>query len=301
MSARPDFSDGGNFCRDENEMRKCVPAEPATDHQPTHQQPRMTGNVSNASVTSAHGCAANSMLKTVSTNRRQLINWAMLDSGATSHYLMATAPVANKREATSPITIALPNGEKAKSSHICELDLPLLPKAARIAHVAPGLASHSLASVVKLCKAGCKVEFKDIGCEITYRGKTIICGSMCKKSGLWMIPISEKAEHGTPSEEIFNKIFDNVNERVEQLNMCVEMANAMPETTSKEELARHLHQALFSPATATLKQAAKEFESFETFPGLDEETVKKMPVSTTTHKGHFNRVCKGFRFARRDN
>ena len=75
----------------------------------------------------------------------------------------------------------------------------------------------------------------------------------------------------------------------------------MPETTSKEELARHPHQALFSPMTATLKQAAKEFESFKTFLGLDEETVKKMPVSMATYKGHFNRVCKGFQSTHRDN
>ena len=45
---------------------------------------------------------------------------------------------------------------------------------ARIAHIIPGLSSHSLMSVVKLCDAGCKDEMEEFLCEIKYNGITII-------------------------------------------------------------------------------------------------------------------------------
>lgn len=56
-----------------------------------------------------------------------------------------------------------------------------------------GLTNHNLVSVVKLCRAGCQAAFKDTGCKITHRGKTVVCGSMCKKTGLWMTPILNTA------------------------------------------------------------------------------------------------------------
>ena len=139
MSEGPEIGDGGNFYGNENEMSRCAPTKPAaptTNHQPTldsdisplgnpwtadgthgcrtqgnqqweptHQQPRMMGDASNTSVTSAHGHAANSTLKTVSLDRRQSTDWAMLDSGATSHCLMAAAPCTDKQETTAPIVI----------------------------------------------------------------------------------------------------------------------------------------------------------------------------------------------------
>ena len=90
----------------------------------------------------------------------------ILDSGASSHFLLSTAPVLNKMVADRPLTVRLPNGDTVRSSHIDELDLPLLPRGEREAHVVPGLTSHSLVSVVKLCNAGCQVDVRDILCEI---------------------------------------------------------------------------------------------------------------------------------------
>ena len=80
----------------------------------------------------------------------------------------------NKRIADRPLRVTLPNGDTISSSHVGELDLPLIPSGGRVAHDVPGLASHSLVSVVKLCNAGCQVDVKDISCEIRYRGKTIV-------------------------------------------------------------------------------------------------------------------------------
>ena len=94
--------------------------------------------------------------------------WAILDSGATSNFLTTGAHVTNIQPTQTPIVARLPNGDKVRSTHTGTLDLPGLPSAARRAHIIPGLASHSLISVVTLCNAGCDVLFTKIGCTITY-------------------------------------------------------------------------------------------------------------------------------------
>ncbi len=61
------------------------------------------------------------------------------------------APVTNVHTTTKLIIARLlPNGDQVRSTHTCTLDLPKLPATARLAHIIPGLASHSLISVVTL-------------------------------------------------------------------------------------------------------------------------------------------------------
>lgn len=120
---------------------------------------------------------------------------------------------------------------------------------------------------------------------------------MCEKMGLLLIPISKDNSNKKPG---IKREPQDVNNRVEQINACIEMANTMPHTTSKGELGRYLYQALFSPPTSTLQEAVKNFESFKSFPGLNEDTVNKIPESTATYKGHFNHVIKGHCSTRRD-
>ena len=103
----------------------------------------------------------------------------------------------NKKVADRPLQVKLPNGDIIHSSHIAELDLPLLPVAGREVHILPGLTSHSLVSVVKLCNAGCQVDVKDISCEIRYRGKTIVQCSKDVNTGLWMMPLTSRIEAPT--------------------------------------------------------------------------------------------------------
>ena len=122
---------------------------------------------------SRFGYAANIMLREVALTSENLQNWAILDSGASSHFLLSTAPILNKMVADRPLAVKLPNGNTVRSSHIAELDLSLLPRGGREAHIVPGLAYHSLVSVVKLCNAGCQVEIKDLSCEIRYRGNQL--------------------------------------------------------------------------------------------------------------------------------
>jgi hypothetical protein len=96
----------------------------------------------------------------MTTNAATIKRWAILDSGATSRFLTINAPATNIIPATVPLIARLPNGDKVQSTHTCTLDLPVLPVGTRAAHIIPGLASHSLLSVVTMCNAGCTVTFK---------------------------------------------------------------------------------------------------------------------------------------------
>ena len=52
------------------------------------------------------------------------VEYAVSDLGATGHFLVEGAPVVNKRLASKPIHITLPNGKIIKSTHTCNLDIP---------------------------------------------------------------------------------------------------------------------------------------------------------------------------------
>ena len=126
-----------------------------------------------------YGYAAASIIRKLALDAKNLWDWAILDLGAFSHFLLLTAPVVHKHIVDVPLMVTLPNGGVVSSSHIIKLNLLQLLKAAKTAHVVPGLAWHSLVSVVKLCNAGCEVDIRDILCEIRYRGNMIMkCSKM---------------------------------------------------------------------------------------------------------------------------
>ena len=107
--------------------------------------------------------AATKLLATVNINVKNIKEWEILDSGATSNFLVSDAPVTNIRPVVNPLSVKIPNGQSVASTHTCELNLPNLPHNARLrlGHILPGLASHSLVSVVRLCNAGYEVIHKN--------------------------------------------------------------------------------------------------------------------------------------------
>jgi hypothetical protein len=224
--------------------------------------------------TSKYALAAATLLKTISTDADTIKQWAILDSGATSHFLTTNAPALDITPTTMPIIARLPNGERVHSTHTCTLDLPALPPSARAAHIIPGLVSHSLLSVVTLCNAGCTVQFTKIGCTIVYRGRTIICRHKCTRTGLWLIPLSKDA---TAPRANF----------LPQTDKFVANVSA---TSSAAEYARYYHQLLCSPPVATLPLALDKSNELKTIPGLTPQLIQThLPRSTTTDKGHMRR------------
>ena len=47
------------------------------------------------------------MLATIGLNRRNIKNWAVLDSGATGNFLVTNAPLTEKQETTCLLTLTL--------------------------------------------------------------------------------------------------------------------------------------------------------------------------------------------------
>jgi hypothetical protein len=120
------------------------------------------------------------------------VDMAIADAGATAHFAIPGAPVLNKQIAITPLIINLPDGEQLRSSHTCELDITWLPRAARMAHIVPGLQHTSLISIKVLCDAGCKVSYNDEKCKVYFKNKLVWHGGREPTTQLWVLPLCPK-------------------------------------------------------------------------------------------------------------
>ena len=100
---------------------------------------------------------------------------AIAETGAMSIVIMDGVDVDNKRIATHPITINLPDGRKVMSTQVCDFNVLGLPTPL-LGHIVPGLAVASLVGIRLLCKEGCKVVFDDEKCKVIYNDKVILQG-----------------------------------------------------------------------------------------------------------------------------
>ena len=209
------------------------------------------------------------------TDATTIRSWVILDSGATSHFLTTNASATNIIPATVPLIARLPNGDKVQSTHTCTLDLPNLLPGARAAHIIPRLASHSLLSALTMCNAGCTVTFTKINCTITYRGRVIICGHKCTRTGLWMVPITNSGGNQAPSPMPPTAAPTSA------------IAANVDATSSAAKYACYIHQCLCSPPTQTLLGAVKCSEELATILVLTPQLIKShLSSSTATDKGH---------------
>jgi len=173
------------------------------------------------------------------------VDMAIADAGATAHFAIPGAPVINKKIATTPLIINLPDGEQLQSSHTCELNIPWLPRAARNAHILPGLKHTSLISIKVLCDAGCKVSYDDERCKVYFKNKLVWHGGREPTTQLWVLPLC-------PAQTALPNLHDIVSAEAQ-----IHCANNAFVTTSKAALIRYLHQALFSPTKTTLLKAIR--------------------------------------------
>ena len=125
---------------------------------------------------------------------KSIKDWSILDSGATSHFMVTDTPITNITRASNPVTVKITDGACVSSTHTCTLNLTQLPTRAKEGHIIPGLASHSLMSVIKLCNAGCEMKFAKIDCQGKKLVWIILRGSKCTRTGLWMINLTNKAK-----------------------------------------------------------------------------------------------------------
>ena len=208
---------------------------------------------------SKYAYAAGKLLATVDFNISDIRKWAVLDSGATGNFLVTDAPMIDKKDTHVPLSVTLPDGSKVQSSHVGKLDIPQLPKAAREGHVITGLNTHSLMSVVVLCNAGCVVKFTKIGVTVKYRGRTVLTGSKCTRTGLWMVPLAKTTINTAnllcetpPKNQLFQpEDFYYLYKGRSGKRKPTHQANSLIPTSTKSELARYYHQCIGSPPNIT--------------------------------------------------
>ena len=71
--------------------------------------------------------AAEKLLRTINFDIEDIREWAILDSGATSHFLVVDAPVEEVERTNRPINVRQPDGAIVTSTHTCSLQIPGLP------------------------------------------------------------------------------------------------------------------------------------------------------------------------------
>jgi hypothetical protein len=83
-----------------------------------------------------------------------------------------------------------------ESSHTAELNIPELNAAASKAHIFPGMANHSLLSVVQLCDEVYIVTFKQAAVTICDpENSQILSGPRDLNTGLWSINLKQTNNH----------------------------------------------------------------------------------------------------------
>ena len=122
-------------------------------------------------------------------------DFAILDSGATAHFIIQGANVLNQQPTTQPLHIKLPNGSIIKSTHTCNLNIPWLPTSMTEAHIVPGLTHSSLVATKKFCDAGCTVTFDADKCHIFHQDNLVLEGIRDKGSFLLIQPHLNLTQH----------------------------------------------------------------------------------------------------------
>mgnify|MGYP000844552177 FL=1 len=194
---------------------------------------------------------------------------SIADSGATAHFVTVNAPVTNKKIAVVPLAIYNPNGAIMYSTHTAEIDVPHLPRSARLCHIVPGLSTFSLISIGQLCDADCEVLFLTDTVSIGYKNTVIMQGARSRTSGLWHLDLSHPSSlHRSPPITMSSLLPGNgrdlevprasarLNRRVTgptapQLHTCL----AAIGSATPQALVAFSHAALFSPALSTLVTA----------------------------------------------
>jgi hypothetical protein len=172
----------------------------------------------------------------------------------------------------------MPNGSGIASSHTCDLDITALPANARAGHILPGLASHSLLSMSKLCDNGCTVIFDNKRCRVQQNDATILEGPRDPTTKLWLLPLCPNPRPIEPNHA-----------------PAQHYGNALYQTSSKPDLIQYLHAACYSPSTTTWLRAIAN-NHFTTWPGLTARAVKRyLPPSMATAKGHMDKHRKNHR------
>jgi hypothetical protein len=163
---------------------------------------------------------------------------AIADSGATQIFVMDGIPVHNRRKTTCPLKVALANGRRVMSTHMCDIIIPGLPTTL-VGHIVPELSIVSLFGIRVLTEAGCTVKFDIEKCFVKYNGKIISTGMKDPTTDLWTLPIVGSAGKTSPmdthdEQDVFETLRDEFMERNNAACSATTSSLAVPLCTSTQ-------------------------------------------------------------------
>jgi hypothetical protein len=185
-------------------------------------------------------------------------NEAIADLGATQIFVMEGTPDLNKQKTTCPLKVALADGCRVLSTHMCDIVIPGLPTTL-VGHILPESSIASLFRLRVLTEAGCTVNFDNKKCVVKYNGKTILVGIKDPTTDLWTLLIIGSAGKTT-----------HLNDEAEQ-DPFVTLREEFLETTSKASFSNTLMLAVPVCASAqACPSRGKVMKSLEKNPPLNQ-------------------------------
>jgi hypothetical protein len=227
---------------------------------------------------------------------------AIADSGATQIFIMEGMPVNNKRPTDCPLKVALADGRRVMSTHICDVDIPGLP-VVLTGHIIPELSIASLFGIRVLTDVGCIVTFDIDKCVVTFNGNEVLRGYKEATTDLWTLPLG--GDQRTPAQHDF----------VMPLVACPKIATARTwsppaadgpthvatfahTVRTKANSIKYAHQAFCSPRLSTFLKAIR-CGFLKGCPNLTSTGVTKyLNPSPASSKGHMKRPHQGIRSTR---
>ena len=199
---------------------------------------------------------------------------AILDSGASGHFILNGSPQTDVRLQDRPLIIKQPDGNKLISEGKSQLEIyPQLSKITREAYSFKNI-TFPLISVAKLCDNDCIVIFVKDKAYIVHGGKIISEAPRDEVTKLWTTKLNN----------------NNLNECKTKHDKDLIMNVTVPKEADNniEKLMLFLYAALGRPNKTTLIKAIKQGH-FATWPGLTEKRVKKyIQEDIINAKGHMH-------------
>jgi hypothetical protein len=138
--------------------------------------------------------------------------------------------------------------------------------------VLPGLATHSLVSIARLCNNGCTVAFDNQQLVVRRDDQDVLLGPRDPQTKLWLLPLRPGTNTTVPSNAP---------------QPAIQLSNFVLRTSSPSGLIQYLHAACFH---------AIRNNQFTMWPGLTSAAVLKyLPPSMATAKGHLDQARKNQR------
>lgn len=190
----------------------------------------------------------------------------------------------NISPAINPITVTLPAGTTATSTHTACLNLPQLPLTARKVHLFPNFVG-SLLSIGILCDHGMIATYTSTTVTITdKKDQIILTGTRSPTNNIWLIDISSHSSSLASTAP-------NIVHSPSPLRSGAVRTEAIG---THAQIVNYYHSSMGSPVVSTLYRALSQ--SYVSLPGLTPALLRKYaPNTVPSAKGHLDQYRHGLR------